>query len=94
MPEWLHVLPEVQAALDARQPVVALESTVITHGLPRPVNLDLARRMEGEIRRAGATPATAALVDGRIRFGLLPDELERLEGLRRSRRSTAAISAR
>jgi pseudouridine-5'-phosphate glycosidase len=57
---------------------VALESTVITHGLPQPINLELARRMEAEIRGLGATPATVAVLDGRVRLGLTRDELERL----------------
>jgi pseudouridine-5'-phosphate glycosidase len=59
-------------------PVVALESTVITHGLPRPQNLQLARDMERVIRENGATPATIAILDGKIRVGLTDIELERL----------------
>jgi pseudouridine-5'-phosphate glycosidase len=58
--------------------VVALESTVITHGLPEPVNLELARRLEAEVRGAGAVPATVAVIDGRICLGVTTDELERL----------------
>jgi pseudouridine-5'-phosphate glycosidase len=57
---------------------VALESTVITHGLPEPVNLELARRLEAEVRGAGAVPATVAVIDGRICLGVTTDELERL----------------
>ena len=75
MPDWLHVLPEIQAALAARRPVVALESTVITHGLPRPANLELARQMETDVRQAGAVPATVAVLEGQVRFGLSDDEL-------------------
>jgi len=78
MPDWLELLPEVASALAAHRPVVALESTVITHGLPRPLNLDLARQMEAEVRQAGAIPATAALFNGRLRLGLSDDELEAL----------------
>jgi pseudouridine-5'-phosphate glycosidase len=78
IPPWLHVHPEVAAALASGRPVVALESTVITHGLPEPVNLELARRMESEVRSAGAVPATAAVIDGRICLGVTTDELERL----------------
>lgn len=59
-------------------PVVALESTVITHGLPRPQNYELARDMEKQVRDNGATPATIALLDGKIRIGLSNDELVRL----------------
>jgi pseudouridine-5'-phosphate glycosidase len=77
-PSWLHVHPEVAAALASGRPVVALESTVITHGLPEPVNLELARRMEAEVRSAGAVPATVAVIDGRVCLGVTTDELERL----------------
>jgi len=68
----------VAAALASGRPVVALESTVITHGLPEPVNLELARRLEAEVRSAGAVPATVAVIDGRICLGVTTDELERL----------------
>jgi len=64
----LDVAPEVAAAIAARGPVVALESTVIAHGLPRPLNLETARAMEDEVRGAGATPATLALANG---FGIV-----------------------
>jgi len=83
---WL-VHPDVQAALDASLPVVALESTVITHGLPYPENLELALNMELEIRQAGATPATIAVLDGKIRIGLDRPQIERLakeEGLKKT----------
>jgi len=69
---------EVSRALNSSSPVVALESTVITHGLPRPRNLELARDMEAEVRKAGATPATIAVLDGEIRIGLTDEELVRL----------------
>jgi pseudouridine-5'-phosphate glycosidase len=69
--------PEVRIALDLGAPVVALESTVITHGLPRPLNLELARNMEKIVREA-ATPATIALLDGQIHVGLSDEELVRL----------------
>ena len=70
--------PEISRALDLGAPVVALESTVITHGLPRPINLELARDMEKQVRDSGATPATIALLDGKIRIGLSDLELVRL----------------
>ncbi|SDE96108.1 pseudouridine-5'-phosphate glycosidase [Rhodobacter capsulatus] len=70
--------PEVRAALDAGAPVVALESTIITHGMPFPQNLDTARRVEAEVRTAGATPATIAVMGGRIHIGLTATELETL----------------
>ena len=77
-PAWLRVHPEVASALASGRPVVALESTVITHGLPEPVNLELARRLEGEVRTAGAVPATVAVIDGHVCLGVTTDELERL----------------
>ena len=74
----LTLSPETARALDLGTPVVALESTVITHGLPHPQNLQLARDMEKQVRDAGATPATVALLDGTIRIGLSDLELIRL----------------
>jgi pseudouridylate synthase len=68
----------IQMALRSALPVVALESTVITHGLPRPQNLELARDMQRVVRENGATPATIALLDGLIHVGLTDPELERL----------------
>jgi pseudouridine-5'-phosphate glycosidase len=62
-------------------PLVALESAVITHGLPRPENLDLARALEADVRAEGANPATVALLDGKIRIGLADDELECLANM-------------
>lgn len=69
---------EISRALQNNIPLVALESTVITHGLPFPQNLQLARDMETAIRREGVTPATIALLDGKIRIGLSDEELARL----------------
>lgn len=69
---------EVQTALKNGDPVVALESTIITHGMPYPQNLEMARNVEGIIRECGATPATIAVLDGQLRIGLNPDELEAL----------------
>lgn len=68
----------VADALAASAPVVALESTLVAHGLPRPLNLETAREMMDAIRREGATPAPIAVLDGRIRIGLGDPELERL----------------
>ena len=65
-----HILPEVKQALKLGKPVVALESTVITHGLPYPENVNLANDMEMEIREQGCIPATIAIVDGKICIGL------------------------
>jgi pseudouridylate synthase len=66
----LTVTPEVAGALAAGDPVVALESTIISHGLPRPDNLRVAREIEGTVRAAGAVPATIAVLDGAVRVGL------------------------
>ena len=67
--------PEVAAALAAGKPVVALESTIISHGLPRPSNLDVAREVETIVREHGATPATIAILDGQVCIGLTDDQL-------------------
>lgn len=74
----LSFSPEVADALNQHQPLVALESTVITHGLPKPENLKLARRMEEVVRANGATPATVAVLGGVIKVGLTAEELEYL----------------
>lgn len=74
----IHMLDEVARALNIGLPVVALESTVITHGLPYPQNVALANDMEAEVRDGGAVPATIAVLGGQIRIGLRKDELERL----------------
>lgn len=66
----LELHPEVRDALDAGRPVVALESTIVAHGLPRPDNLRIAREIEQEVRDGGAVPATIAVLDGRVRIGL------------------------
>ena len=68
--DYLHVIPEVRQALDAGLPVVALESTVISHGLPRPKNLEVARQCEAAIREEGAIPATVGIIGGTIIIGL------------------------
>ena len=69
---------EVAAARAAGRPIVALESTIITHGMPFPANLETAREVEGAVREAGATPATIAVLDGRLHVGLDPSQLEAL----------------
>ncbi|NYZ13505.1 pseudouridine-5'-phosphate glycosidase [Azospirillum sp. RWY-5-1] len=78
MREHLFIHPEVADALAKRQPVVALESTVLTHGMPHPRNVETARRVEAAVREGGAVPATIAVLDGRIRVGLDDDDLQRL----------------
>ena len=74
MPDWLRIAPEVR---DARA-VVALESTIIAHGMPYPENLATARLLEQTVRDAGAVPATIAVLDGAVRVGLSADQLESL----------------
>jgi pseudouridine-5'-phosphate glycosidase len=71
-------LKEVEQAIHGLLPIVALESTVLTHGLPRPYNLQLARDMEREVHEEGAKPATIAFLDGKLHIGLNDSELERL----------------
>src|SRR5512143_1770918 len=71
----LHITAEVQNAIDAQQPIVALESTLITHGLPRPRNLEVALLLEQTVRDGGAVPATIAILRGELHVGLTADEL-------------------
>ena len=73
---FVDVIPEVKLAIQTGKPVVALESTVISHGLPRPQNLDTARRLQAVVRSERAIPATVAILDGRVKIGLTDDELE------------------
>ena len=75
---FIRIPPTIAGALAASQPVVALESTVITHGLPYPENLALAQDMEAEVREAGAVPATIAVLDGVVQVGVSAEQLERL----------------
>jgi len=86
----VEVSPPVSAALRAGAPVVALESTIISHGLPRPGNLDAAREFEAILAGQGVTAATIALVDGVPKVGLTPDDLERLA----TDESVAKVSSR
>jgi pseudouridine-5'-phosphate glycosidase len=74
------VSEEVREALDTKVPVVALESTIISHGLPRPRNLAVATELEALVRSGGAVPATIAVLDGRAHVGLTKAELERVAG--------------
>ena len=95
----LDLSAEVDAALAGRSPVVALESTIITHGMPFPQNLQTALMLEKAVRAEGATPATVAVIDGRFKVGLSDAELERLAKLsggvvKASRRDLAAVAVR
>lgn len=97
MPDWLTVSDEVRAAVAAGRPVVALESTLIAHGLPWPVNLETARASEAAVRAGGAVPATIAVLHGAPTVGLSDaqlEELARAPGVRKaSRRDLAAAVA-
>jgi pseudouridine-5'-phosphate glycosidase len=93
----MQVSEEIRQALDRQKAVVAMESTVIAHGLPFPTNLEAARRMEALVRQHGAIPATIAVLDGQLRIGLSADELEHLataKGIRKvSRRDLPIVVA-
>lgn len=97
-PSLVHVNDEVAAALDKGRAVVALESTIITHGMPYPANLETARGVETVVRENGAVPATIAVVAGKIKVGLDDRELEELAAakgvVKASGRDLAAIMVR
>src|SRR4051794_2730987 len=76
MNDHLHLSESVRRAIAAKRAVVALESTVIAHGLPRPLNLETARECEAVVARAGAHPATIGIVAGRLTVGLSEEEVE------------------
>jgi len=97
--KYLSVSPEVQEAIAAGKPVVALESTIISHGMPYPQNVETALNVEKIIREAGAIPASIAIIKGKITVGLSPDEIEYLgkKGLKvikASRRDLPVLLAR
>jgi pseudouridine-5'-phosphate glycosidase len=90
----LHLSEEIRNGLASGQAVVALESTVISHGLPYPANLETARQMEEIVRQQGAIPATIAILDGQLRVGLADAELEHLataKGIRKTSRRDLPI---
>ena len=76
MNQYLDINPEVAAALKAGKPVVALESTIISHGMPYPRNVETALMVERIVRENGAVPATIAVIGGRLKAGLTPEEIE------------------
>lgn len=76
--QWLRIAPEIREALAAGAPVVALETTIVSHGMPYPENVETALALEREIRQRGATPATIAVLDGAIRVGLKESQLDAL----------------
>ena len=97
MQHFLKLSPEVAAARSAGKPVVALESTIISHGMPYPQNVQMAQEVEQIIRDAGAVPATIAIIDGKICIGLEPEQLELLgtspEAMKVSRRDLPYVLA-
>jgi pseudouridine-5'-phosphate glycosidase len=93
---YLSIGAETHEALSTGKPVVALESTIITHGMPYPQNLAMAKNVEAEIRKQGAVPATVAIMDGKFRVGIEGEDLERLaseghKAAKASRRDVAAL---
>ena len=99
MNQYLDISPEVAEALAAGKPVVALESTIISHGMPYPRNVETALLVEQTIRENGAVPATIAIIGGRLKAGLSKDEIEYLgkagtKVAKASRRDIAALVAR
>ena len=96
---YLDIHPEVEAALRENRPVVALESTIISHRMPYPQNVETALNVEKIIRECGAVPATIAIIGGRLKAGLSPEEIEYFgkkgrEITKVSRRDLAAVCAR
>ena len=96
---YLDVSPEVAAALAENRPVVALESTIISHGMPYPQNVETALHVESIVREQGAVPATVAVINGRLRAGLTPEEIDYLgrkgrEVIKVSRRDLPVVVAR
>jgi len=99
MNSLLDLHTEVAASLAAGRPVVALESTIISHGMPWPQNAETALAVEAEVRAHGAVPATIAILDGRLKAGLSRDQIERLaragpEAAKVSRRDIPIVVAR
>ena len=99
MNKYLDISKEVKEALDAGKPVVALESTIISHGMPYPQNVETALAVEQIVRDNGATPATIAIIGGRLKAGLTPDEIEYFgkkgpEIAKASRRDLAMLCAK
>ena len=93
MNKYLDIAPEVAEALKAGKPVVALESTIISHGMPYPQNVETALKVEQIIRDAGAVPATIAIIGGRLKAGLSKEEIDYLAS-RRLPAATCLCSSR
>src|SRR5580698_4975102 len=97
--DLLDYSPEVAEARSAKKPIVALESTIITHGMPYPRNVETALAVEQAVRDTGAVPATIAIIEGRLRVGLDGKEIDRLGQIsggvvKASRRDLALVAAR
>jgi pseudouridylate synthase len=97
--DLLDFSPDVAEARSAKKPIVALESTIITHGMPYPHNVETALTVEDAVREMGAIPATIAVIEGRLRVGLSREEIDRLGQLsggvvKASRRDLALVAAR
>ena len=97
--DYLEIAPEVKEALDQNRPVVALESTIISHGMPYPQNVETALKVEEVVRSCGAVPATIAVIKGKMKAGCSPDEIEYLgkkgtEVTKCSRRDMPVVLAR
>ena len=99
MKGYLELSPAVKAALMSGEPVVALESTIISHGMPYPQNVETAMKVEKTVREAGAVPATIAVIGGKLKAGLTNDEIEYLGNkgpavIKASRRDLPVLVAR
>ena len=99
MNRFLDIKPEVKEAIEAGKPVVALESTIISHGMPYPQNVETALKVEQIIRENGAVPATIAIIGGKLKAGLTPEEIEYFgkkgpEITKASRRDLAMLCAK
>jgi pseudouridine-5'-phosphate glycosidase len=78
IPSWIQASPRIRHAISSGDPIVALESSLIAQGLPKPVNLEIALQLQAKIKAAGVEPATVALINGEVRLGLSSEELEQL----------------
>ena len=74
--KYLTITPEIQESLAQNKPIVALESTIFSHGMPYPQNVEFANKVEEIVRGEGAIPATTAIIDGKLKVGLTKEELE------------------
>ena len=94
MNQYLTVTPEIREAIDAGKPVVALESTILSHGMPYPENLEFSHKVQEVVRSEGAIPATTAILNGKLKVGLTDDELEimcRADGVGKVSRRDVAV---